>query len=307
MQSMESERKPIRLIGLDLDGTLLTSAKELTERTRAVLEELSERGIEIVPVTGRPLSGLPPEVRSLPGLRYAITSNGAVTYDLRDNRVLRSFYIRPENGYSDRETYERMVSFFQGRAALPYVLASRRPSDDILAFCEHPPIGIENIWIVTKDREARDALADHIRNTTKLHVMRTAERDVEAVHGSADKGRTASELSGTVCKHGLLLRQQLVFNTGVQKSARHGAAGRTLLQMVFHHSAAFFTAGIVGIQWQQIADYVTVIFHSCSILSRNLSFARWYVTRAQFSVLPNIVPISRKLSSPKTRSSNTSR
>ena len=37
----------------------------------AVLEELSERGIEIVPVTGRPLSGLPPEVRSLPGLRYA--------------------------------------------------------------------------------------------------------------------------------------------------------------------------------------------------------------------------------------------
>ena len=39
---MESERKPIRLIGLDLDGTLLTSAKELTERTRAVLEELSD-------------------------------------------------------------------------------------------------------------------------------------------------------------------------------------------------------------------------------------------------------------------------
>ena len=216
MQSMESERKPIRLIGLDLDGTLLTSAKELTKRTRAVLEELLERGIEIVPVTGRPLSGLPPEVRSLPGLRYAITSNGAVTYDLRDNRVLRSFYIRPETalpllktalerklvygifdggyGYSDRETYERMVSFFQGRAALPYVLASRRPSDDILAFCEHPPIGIENIWIVTKDREARDALADHIRNTTKLHVMRTAERDVEAVHGSADKGMALEHL-----------------------------------------------------------------------------------------------------------------
>ena len=97
-------------------------------------------------------------------------------------------------GYSDRKTYERMVSFFQGRAALPYVLASRRPSDDILAFCEHPPIGIENIWIVTKDREARDALADHIRNTTKLHVMRTAERDVEAVHGSADKGMALEHL-----------------------------------------------------------------------------------------------------------------
>ena len=213
---MEAERKPIRVIGLDLDGTLLTSAKELTERTRAVLTELSGRGIEIVPVTGRPLSGLPAEVRTLPGLRYAITSNGAVTYDLRENRVLRSFYIRPETalpllrtalsrglvygifdggyGYSDRKTYERMVSFFQGRAALPYVLASRRPSDDIEDFCAHPPNGIENIWIVTEDREARDALAEHIRNTTKLHVMRTAERDVEAVHGSADKGMALEHL-----------------------------------------------------------------------------------------------------------------
>ena len=38
-----------KLIALDLDGTLLNSDKELTERTRRALEAAAEAGIEIVP------------------------------------------------------------------------------------------------------------------------------------------------------------------------------------------------------------------------------------------------------------------
>ncbi len=213
---MTADRNNIRMIGLDLDGTLLTSGKELTEANRRILTELAGRGIEIVPVTGRPLHGLPGAVRSLPGVRYAITSNGAVTMDLSDNRILRSFYVKPETalgllsvarqrkliygifdggyGYSDEETYRKLVSLFQGRAALPYILESRRPADDIEAFTANPPNGIENIWIVTEDRDARDALYDRIRAGTRLRVLRTAERDVEAVHGSADKGMALEHL-----------------------------------------------------------------------------------------------------------------
>ena len=41
-----------------------------------------EEGIEILPVTGRPLCGLPEEVRKIRGLRYAITANGARILDL---------------------------------------------------------------------------------------------------------------------------------------------------------------------------------------------------------------------------------
>ena len=42
-----------RLIALDLDGTLLNSKKELTERNRKVLETCIAQGIWIVPCTGR--------------------------------------------------------------------------------------------------------------------------------------------------------------------------------------------------------------------------------------------------------------
>ena len=73
-------KKDIRMIGIDLDGTLLTRNKELTPASREALVSAIRAGIEVVPVTGRPLSGVPREVLDIPGIRYVITSNGANTY-----------------------------------------------------------------------------------------------------------------------------------------------------------------------------------------------------------------------------------
>lgn len=76
----------VKLIALDLDGTLLTSDKRLTDRTIAVLSACADRGIYIVPATGRTWEGIPEEVRALPGVRYAITANGAAVQDLTHGR-----------------------------------------------------------------------------------------------------------------------------------------------------------------------------------------------------------------------------
>ena len=73
---------PVRLAALDLDGTLLNHEGQVTPRTRAALQAASDRGVVIVPTTGRPLGNLPPVVAQLPGVRYAITSNGAAVWDL---------------------------------------------------------------------------------------------------------------------------------------------------------------------------------------------------------------------------------
>ena len=42
----------IGLIALDLDGTLLDSQKNLSERNRRALERCARMGIQIVPTTG---------------------------------------------------------------------------------------------------------------------------------------------------------------------------------------------------------------------------------------------------------------
>ncbi len=78
----------IKMIGLDLDGTLLTSDKRLLPFTRQVLTEAIERGILVLMATGRPYTGIPEELRNLSGMRYALTSNGARILDTQTGKVL---------------------------------------------------------------------------------------------------------------------------------------------------------------------------------------------------------------------------
>lgn len=78
----------IRMIGLDLDGTLFDSRKRLTDYTKQVLERAIEKGIVIVPATGRPRVGLPETLLNIPGIRYAIVSNGSAIYDLKEARCI---------------------------------------------------------------------------------------------------------------------------------------------------------------------------------------------------------------------------
>ena len=79
---------PIRIIALDLDGTLLNSNKELTAGNLAALERAAAAGIEIVPTTGRFFGGMPKVIRELPFIHYAITINGAEVADLRTGEVI---------------------------------------------------------------------------------------------------------------------------------------------------------------------------------------------------------------------------
>ena len=95
---------PVCLAALDLDGTLLNHEGQVTPRTRAALQAASDRGVVIVPTTGRPLGNLPPVVAQLPGVRYAITSNGAAVWDLGSD-PLGAVYSRYANA-AERQTSE---------------------------------------------------------------------------------------------------------------------------------------------------------------------------------------------------------
>ena len=76
----------IRLIASDLDGTLLTEKKEITDYTKQVLAAAAGEGILFVPATGRAFTSIPHEVLSLPGVKYVITSNGAAVYSASEGK-----------------------------------------------------------------------------------------------------------------------------------------------------------------------------------------------------------------------------
>lgn len=72
----------IKLIALDVDGTLVNCRQEVTPATRAALQAAADHGIHVVLATGRMLSECERLLAALPMIRFAITCTGAQTYDL---------------------------------------------------------------------------------------------------------------------------------------------------------------------------------------------------------------------------------
>ncbi len=101
---MSQPSVPIRLIALDLDGTLLTHHSSISPLTRQAIADAVSHGVIVLPATGRPLANLPPIVAQLPGVRYAITSNGAAVWDLGSD-PLGCVYSRYATA-AERETSE---------------------------------------------------------------------------------------------------------------------------------------------------------------------------------------------------------
>jgi Cof subfamily protein (haloacid dehalogenase superfamily) len=108
----------VKLIAFDLDGTLLTSDKIITERSEKVIKALSRAGIIMVPCTGRPPRNTKTYVEQL-GLETAFVFNGA------------GLYHRP----SDTTTYRHCMSkatalqiIKQMREAIPGVIAGTETS-----------------------------------------------------------------------------------------------------------------------------------------------------------------------------------
>jgi len=68
----------VRLIALDIDGTLLNSRFSVSERNRAAIAEATRRGIEVALVTGRRYDFALPVARQIESPLTMIVNNGAV-------------------------------------------------------------------------------------------------------------------------------------------------------------------------------------------------------------------------------------
>ena len=78
----------IKLISLDLDGTLLNSDRHIPERNYQVLKEAKEKGVEIIISTGSPYGLMPHEELRGMGISYAITANGSAIYEYETGKCI---------------------------------------------------------------------------------------------------------------------------------------------------------------------------------------------------------------------------
>ena len=85
-----------KLIAIDLDGTLLNSHGEITENTKKILKKCSEKGVETVLASGRPVDSIKVILDEIGCGRYFIAGNGALIYDIQEDKVIYENFLNKE-------------------------------------------------------------------------------------------------------------------------------------------------------------------------------------------------------------------
>ncbi|MET0235972.1 MAG: HAD family hydrolase, partial [Kibdelosporangium sp.] len=83
------------LIASDVDGTLLDVTEQVSARTARVVARVTSTGTPFVLVTGRPPRWIPSVAEQAGLTGYAVCANGAVLYDIGEDRVLSAHTLDP--------------------------------------------------------------------------------------------------------------------------------------------------------------------------------------------------------------------
>lgn len=203
--------KKIKLLALDLDGTLLNEEKQITPRTWAALERARSQGVLVVPITGRPAQGLPPAVLTIPGLRYAVTSNGATIRDLVRGEVLLEKHLAAETclavleksahfpmirqvfregiGYLSQTDYEILRDRYAGTALLQYHLDTRQVLPGTVAeFLGSDRRPVEELFFLTDSPQSKQQLRQTLTGLPDIGFADPFPNDLEVIAGDIDKG-----------------------------------------------------------------------------------------------------------------------
>lgn len=235
----------IKLIALDLDGTLLNSNKELTERNARALGRAADAGMEIVPTTGRFFDGMPEAVRTLPFLHYAITINGAQVQDIRTGEVIYRAELPLEQalaimecldtlpviydcyqdnwGWITRSMQERAAEYAPDHHYLGMLRTLREPVEELKEFLRQKGRDVQKVQLFAKDQAVRaEVLKTYEDRFPGTKVSSSVVNNVEINTAAANKGDAIRALA----KHiGITMGQTMSFGDGINDLSMIAACG----------------------------------------------------------------------------------
>ena len=237
----------IRLIALDLDGTLLDSEKRIPSENYAALERAHRAGAYIVPATGRYFAAMPAVVRALPFLRYAITINGARVSNADDSEVLYTADLplsqalalmrwldtlpviydcyMDSTGWMTEEMQRRAPEFtlHADKFFLPMVRDLRTPVPELKAFLAEKGHDIQKVQFFTNDLDVRaEVLRTCAQRFPGTVASASCPNNVEINHADATKGKA---LLGLCRALGIDPAETMAFGDGLNDISMLRAAG----------------------------------------------------------------------------------
>ena len=197
----------IKLIAVDIDGTLVNSQKQVTAAVRDAVLEAAEAGIEVALGTGRAMDECFDILEALPELRYAVCCTGADVYDIREKKHIYSEPIALE---TVRLVYDRLREvdclFEVMSCGTIYVDADRFPRLAEYRYSQRPGFfersrtqvclpellrdldrPIEKLHLLCRDAAAREQ-AEALLTDLDLLVLHSVARNLEINTPTASKG-----------------------------------------------------------------------------------------------------------------------
>lgn len=200
----------IKMVGLDLDGTLLTDRKEITPRTRRVLSRAIEEGVIVLVATGRPWMGVPEELREFPGMRYALTSNGARILDVQEGVVLEEHLLPPDSakkamricgkydtlqeiyfdgqGYAPADKMAKVERYHKNPNMWEYMRKTRTWVEDIFRMVRESDRGLDKIQMLFADMEERTKAWQELSEVEGLELVGSLGYNIEINAAGVNKG-----------------------------------------------------------------------------------------------------------------------
>ena len=77
-----------KLVAIDLDGTMLNQYGIITDKTKEVISKVQNKGVEVMIASGRAITSVKRFSKEINSNKYFISGNGAVTYDIKNNKIL---------------------------------------------------------------------------------------------------------------------------------------------------------------------------------------------------------------------------
>jgi Cof subfamily protein (haloacid dehalogenase superfamily) len=208
-------KQDIRLIALDLDGTLFNSKGIITKHTKEMIQKAGQAGITVIISTGRPYIGLPLEDAVELGIKYAITANGAGIYQIPSRKCLFEDSIAPEagatlltelyqhnlhldafiggNAYTQSSTRDFINRLTLSDSMRTYIRDSRTVVDDLASYIVAHQLSIQKLTLnFTPDENGNYTVRDNIitllTQYPELHYVSGGFNNLEITKKGTTKG-----------------------------------------------------------------------------------------------------------------------
>ncbi len=200
----------IQLIALDLDGTTLTGDNTISERNQNALFSAMKQGVYVVPATGRTFQKMPSCVRELPGIRYAICSNGASVYDVAaDKNIYENLmpYETTAQMLQFGDEYQCFLEvYLQGKSYcrlsqldhvmeyprlsdyVSHVRSTRLPVESLKKLVLDAGCGVEKVNLWPKRREDFPVMWEKLLKNEGVSITSSGFGNIEVNNRGCDKG-----------------------------------------------------------------------------------------------------------------------